>query len=108
MKAALGLSSCPERRGAPAAGSQQNAGLSPEGVCNFSSSTPALAAAFARASRFGSSSPPASKSAMADLDLVKVSRPRTVRKRSTQQKRMAELPRPLPPAWDALREDWWL
>src|SRR3989441_106776 len=104
MKAALGLSSRPERRGAPAAGSQQNAGLSPEGIRNSRSSTPALVAACARATRFGSSSPPASKSAIADLELAKVSRPRTVQRRSTQQIWMAELRHRWPLAWDVLHQ----
>src|SRR6476620_7359385 len=104
MKAALGLSSRSERRGAPPAGSQQNTGLSPEGIRNSRSSTPALVAAFARATRFGSSSPPASKSDIADLKLAKVSRPRTAQRRSTQQRWMAELPHRSPLAWDALRQ----
>src|SRR5437764_10242575 len=104
MKAALGWSSRPERRGASATGFQQNAGLSPEGIRNSRSSTPALAATFARATRFGSSSPPASKSAIADLELANVSRPRTVQRRSTQQKWMVELPHRSPLAWDALRQ----
>src|SRR5947207_15318836 len=109
MKAALGFSYRPERRGTPAAGSQQNAGLSPEGIRNSRSSTPALVAACARATRFGSSSPPASKSAIADLELAKVSRPRTVQRRSTQQISMVELPHRSPLAWDALRQTiWWL
>src|SRR2546423_9415906 len=109
MNAAVGLSSRPESRGAPAAGSQQNAGLSPEGIRNSRSSTPALVAAFARATRFGSSSPPASKSAIADLELAKVSRPRTVQRRSTQELWMVELPHRSPLAWDALRQTtWWL
>src|SRR2546423_13172593 len=72
MNAALGLSPRPESRGAPAVGSQQNAGLSPEDIRNSRSSTPALVAAFAKATRFGSSSPPASKSAIADLDWRKL------------------------------------
>src|SRR5947209_18057705 len=98
MKDALGLSSRPESRRAPAAGSQQNAGLSPEDIRNSRSSTPALVAAFATATRFGSSLPPASKSAIADLELAKVSRPRTVQRRSIQQIRMVELPHRWPPA----------
>src|SRR5437763_15122226 len=109
MKAALGWSSRPDRRGAPASGSQQNAGLWPEGIRNSRSSTPALVAAFASATRFGSSSPPASKSAIADLELAKVSRPRTVQRRSTQELWMVELPHRSPLAWDALRQvTWWL
>src|ERR1051326_509183 len=102
MKAALGLSSRPETRGAPFAGSQENAGLSPEDISNSRVSIRALLAAFARAMRFGSSPPPASKSAIADLELANINRPRTVRRRSTQQIWMGELPRQLPLAWDAL------